>query len=315
MDLDQIKTFDRIAQDLSFTKAAAKLNVTQATVSMRMRALEELLGVPLFHRGRTISLTDQGMTFLPYARRMLSAAQEAKDALRRVERGRVTVGSLRSLVSPLITESLLRFQENYPSVDLVIHEGRQSQIAAMLREREIEVGILCWPNLDPIITDLVPLLVMRERVPMVTTPEIAAELGPTPRMEDVLRRVKRLISINWWQVYPDAALALFRRAPVSVELPTGPARRIAIRGEGVGFFVHSAVADDLAAGRLAEIRPVDVDQVHRDIAMVVRDESVIERGMLRDFVKEIARECEKVGTLLETRLEVGATETSERDGA
>ena len=38
MDLDQIRTFDRIAQDLSFTKAAARLNVTQATVSMRIRA-------------------------------------------------------------------------------------------------------------------------------------------------------------------------------------------------------------------------------------------------------------------------------------
>jgi DNA-binding transcriptional LysR family regulator len=303
MDLDQIRTFDRIAQDLSFTKAAAKLNVTQATVSMRMRALEDLLGVPLFHRGRTIQLTDQGMTFLPYARRILQAAQEAKEALRRVERGRVSIGSLRSLVSPLITESLLRFQQKYPSVDVVIHEGRQSQIAAMLRERDIELGILCWPNLDPIITDLVPLLVLRERVPMMTTPEIAAELGPNPKMEDVLRRVPRLISINWWQVYPDAALALFRRAPVSVELPTGPARRIAIRGEGVGFFVHSAVADDIAAGRLVEIEPSDVDTVHRDIAMVVRDSAVLDREMLKDFAIEIAEECRKSGTILETVLE------------
>src|SRR5690606_34029865 len=147
MDLDQIKTFDRIAQDLSFTKAAARLNVTQATVSMRMRALEELLGVALFHRGRTITLTDQGMTFLPYAQRMLTAAHEAKEALRRSERGRVSIGSLRSLVTPLITESLLRFQTRYPSVDVVIHEGRQSQITTMLHEREIELGILCWPNL------------------------------------------------------------------------------------------------------------------------------------------------------------------------
>lgn len=303
MDLDQIRTFDRIAQDLSFTKAAAKLNVTQATVSMRMRALEDLLGVPLFHRGRNIQLTDQGMTFLPYARRILQAAQEAREALRRVERGRVSIGSLRSLVSPLITESLLRFQQKYPAVDVVIHEGRQSQIAAMLREREIELGILCWPNLDPIITDLVPLLVLRERVPMMTTPEIAAELGPNPKMEDVLARVPRLISINWWQVYPDAALALFRRAPVSVELPTGPARRIAIRGEGVGFFVHSAVADDIAAGRLAEITPSDVDAVHRDIAMVVRNSSVLDRDMLKDFAVEIAEECRKSGAILETVLE------------
>ncbi|RYD84563.1 MAG: LysR family transcriptional regulator, partial [Sphingomonadales bacterium] len=225
MDLDQIRTFDRIAQDKSFTKAAAKLNVTQATVSMRMRALEELLGVPLFHRGRTITLTDQGMTFLPYARRMLAAAQEAKEALRRSERGRVSIGSLRSLVTPLVTESLLRFQQKYPSVDVVIHEGRQNQIATMLHEREIELGILCWPNLDPLVTDLEPLLVMRERVPLVVTPAIAAELGPSPRIDEVLKRVPRLISIPWWQVYPDQAVALFRRAAVSVELPTGPARR------------------------------------------------------------------------------------------
>ena len=242
------------------------------------------------------------MTFLPYARRILSAAQEAKEALRRVERGRVSIGSLRSLVSPLITESLLRFQAKYPSVDVVINEGRQNQIAAMLREREIELGILCWPNLDPLITDLEPLLVMRERVPMVTTPAIAAELGPDPHMDDVLRRVPRLISINWWQVYPDAALALFRRAPVSVELPTGPARRIAIKGEGVGFFVHSAVRDDIAEGRLAEITPSDVDPVHRDIAMVVRNAGVLEREMLADFAAEIAAECAGVGTVLESLL-------------
>ena len=302
MDLDQIRTFDRIAQDLSFTRAAARLNVTQATVSMRMRALEELLGVTLFHRGRTITLTDQGMTFLPYARRILAAAQEAKEALRRVERGRVSIGSLRSLVSPLITESLLRFQDKYPSVDVVINEGRQSQVAAMLHEREIELGILCWPNLDPLITDLEPLLIMRERVPLVTTPAIAAELGPNPRIEDVLKRLPRLISIPWWQAYPDPALALFRRAAVSVELPTGPERRLAVKGEGVGFFVMSSVAGDIAAGRLAEIVPCDVDPVHRDIAMVVRNASVLDRPMLRDFAIEIAAECGRVGTILESSL-------------
>lgn len=310
MDLDQIRTFDRIAQDLSFTKAAAKLNVTQATVSMRMRALEDLLGVPLFHRGRTIALTDQGMTFLPYARRILAAAQEAREALRRVERGRVSIGSLRSLVTPLITESLLRFQAKYPAVDVVIKEGRQSQITTMLHEREIEMGILCWPNLDPLVTDLEPLLIMRERVPFIVSAAVAAELGPAPRIEDVLARVPRLISISWWQVYPDPALALFRRAPVSVELPTGPARRLAVKGEGVGFFVMSAVANDIAEGRLAEIRPVDIEPVHRDIAMVVRSKSVLDRDMLRDFAIEIAGECDRNGTILEDILLRAPTSTT-----
>ena len=300
MDLDQLRTFDRIARDLSFTKAAAYLNVTQATVSMRMRALEDLLGVSLFHRGRQISLTDQGMTFLPFARRILGSAQEAREALRRVDRGRVAIGSLRSLVSPLITESLLRFQEKYPDVDVVVQEGRQAQVAAMLHERDVEMGILCWPNLDPLCVDLDPLIIMREDVPLVVSPEIAAKLGTlTPDIEAVLALVPRVISLRWWQAEPDAATALVRRARTSVELPTGPARRLALRGEGLGFFVNSAIGDDLAAGRLVQIEPPDFKPLHRYTAMVVRSRSVLERDMLRDFALEIAKECEKLGCVIE----------------
>ena len=54
MDLDQLRTFDRIVRDQSFTKAAAHLHITQATASMRIRALEQLLGVQL--RGGSVCL-------------------------------------------------------------------------------------------------------------------------------------------------------------------------------------------------------------------------------------------------------------------
>src|SRR6218665_615302 len=183
MDLDQLRTFDRIVREQSFTRAAAYLNITQATASMRIRALEQLLGVTLFVRGRTVTLTDQGMTFLPFARRIIGTAQEAREALRRVERGRIAIASLRSLVSPLITESLLRFQEKYPAVDVVVNEGRQAQIAEMLHERESELGILCWPNLEPLAVDLVPLLTMRERVPLVISAAKAANLSANPQIK------------------------------------------------------------------------------------------------------------------------------------
>lgn len=303
MDLDQLRTFDQIVRDQSFTKAAARLNITQATASMRIRALEALLGVTLFARGRQVTLTDQGMTFLPFARRILGTAQEGREALRRVERGRIAIASLRSLVSPLITEALLRFQERYRDVDVVVNEGRQSQIVAMLHERDVEMGILCWPNLDPLVVDLVPLLIMREPVPLVVAPEIAAKLPARPEIGEVLALVPRVISLRWWQVEPDQASALGRLAKTCVELPTGPARRLAVKGEGLGFFVNSAVADDIAAGRLVEIAPVDFEPLHRDTAMVVRSTAVLERQMLADFVAEIARECAKVGEVLDNRLE------------
>jgi LysR family carnitine catabolism transcriptional activator len=302
MDLDQIKTFDRIAQDLSFTKAAARLNVTQATVSMRMRALEDLLGVPLFHRGRKVTLTDQGMTFLPYARRILSAAQEAKEALRRSERGRVAIASLRSLVSPLITDSLVRFQDKHPGVDVVVLEGQHRHLTGILHERQAELGIVAWPNLDPLLPDIVPLVVMRERVPLIVAPEIAARLPGDYTVADVLALVPRVISLHWWQVEPDGAAALTRRAPTCVELPTGPARRLAIKGAGFGVFVRSAVLDDIAAGRLVEIEPVDFEPLHRDTALVALDDTVLERPPIRDFAHEIALECARVGTIIENRL-------------
>lgn len=302
MDLDQLRTFDRIVREQSFTKAAAYLNITQATASMRIRALESLLGVTLFQRGRTVTLTDQGMTFLPFARRIIGTAQEGREALRRVERGRIAIASLRSLVSPLVTEPLLRFQEKYPSVDVVVSEGRQAQIVAVLHEREVEMGILCWPNIDPLVVDLVPLVVMRERVPLVVSPEVAAKLSSQPDIEDVLALVPRVIALLWWQTEPETAQTLRRLAKTTVELPTGPARRLAVKGEGLGFFVQSAIADDLKAGRLVEIAPTNFAPLHRDTAMVVRSVAALDREMLADFVAEIARECASVGTILENRL-------------
>lgn len=302
MDLDQLRTFDRIVREQSFTKAAAYLNITQATASMRIRALEQLLGVTLFQRGRTVTLTDQGMTFLPFARRVIGTVQEGREALRRVERGRIAIASLRSLVSPLITEPLLRFQQRYPGVDVVVNEGRQAQIVAMLHERDVEMGILCWPNIDPLLVDLVPLVIMRERVPLVVAPEIAAKLPSRPSIEDVLALVPRVISLRWWQAEPETAAALVRLAKTSVELPTGPARRLAIKGEGLGFFVNSAVADDIAAGRLVEIAPPDFEPLHRDTAMVVRSLAALDRDMLADFIAEIALECAEIGVILDNRL-------------
>jgi len=302
MDLDQLRTFDRIVREQSFTRAAAYLNITQATASMRIRALEQLLGVTLFVRGRQVTLTDQGMTFLPYARRIIGSAQEGREALRRVERGRVSIASLRTLVSPLITESLLRFQEKYPAVDVVVREGRQAQIAAMLHEREVEMGILCWPNIDPLVVDLEPLVVMRERVPLVVAAVVAARLPARPGIEEVLALVPRVIALRWWQADPEIAAALVRLAKTSVELPTGPARRLAIKGEGLGFFVNSAIAEDVKAGRLVEIAPVDFEPLHRDTAMVVRDLAALERPMLADFVREIAHECALMGEIVDNRL-------------
>lgn len=302
MDIDQLRTFDRVSRDLSFTKAAARINVTQATVSMRIRVLEDHLGVNLFTRGRKIALTDQGMTFLPYARRVLAAVQEGREALRRVDRGRLVVASLRSLVTPLISDSLLRFQNRHAGIDIVVHEGRQEQVVAMLHERVATLGVVCWPNLDPLGIDLTPLMVVREQVPLVMAPSFAAQLPRNPTIEEVLAIAPRVISLRWWQVDPDSATALVRHAKNSVELPTGPARKLALQGAGLGVFVKSAIADELASGALVEVQPTGFQPLHRDVALVALSETVLEREIVCDFYGEIVADMEKLGRVLEQRV-------------
>ncbi|MBX6342773.1 MAG: LysR family transcriptional regulator, partial [Thermomicrobiaceae bacterium] len=81
MDHQQLVTFDRIVREGSFNRAARVLDVSQAAVSGRVRALEAELGGPLFVRGgRRVTLTEAGEIFLPYARRALAVLEEGIDA-------------------------------------------------------------------------------------------------------------------------------------------------------------------------------------------------------------------------------------------
>jgi DNA-binding transcriptional LysR family regulator len=79
MELSQLRTFREVAEALSFTRAAQKLNMTQSAVSHQIKALERELGEPLFIRAkRGVRLSDAGQLALSYAERFLEVA----DALR-----------------------------------------------------------------------------------------------------------------------------------------------------------------------------------------------------------------------------------------
>ncbi|MGH3146451.1 MAG: LysR family transcriptional regulator, partial [Rubrobacter sp.] len=75
MELRQVETFVAVAEELSFSRAAARLGYVQSSVSAQVAVLERELGVPLFDRlGRRISLTEAGATMLGYSRKLLALA-------------------------------------------------------------------------------------------------------------------------------------------------------------------------------------------------------------------------------------------------
>ncbi|MBO0795369.1 MAG: LysR family transcriptional regulator, partial [Ktedonobacteraceae bacterium] len=73
MDIDQLRTFERVVREGSFSRAARSLDISQPTISARIQALEQEVGGALLQRGgRTIALTERGESFLPYARQAIA---------------------------------------------------------------------------------------------------------------------------------------------------------------------------------------------------------------------------------------------------
>src|SRR5687767_3095001 len=112
-DAHQLRVFAAVAENLSFTRAAELLFLTQSAVSHQIAKLEQHLGVSLFERrGRGVSLTDAGKTLLTHARRVFTALAEAEAAVKEISNpnaGRLRIGASSTSCQYLIPEALREF--------------------------------------------------------------------------------------------------------------------------------------------------------------------------------------------------------------
>jgi DNA-binding transcriptional LysR family regulator len=121
LDLRELKTFQAVAGEKSFTRAASLLHYAQSSVTAQIQSLEAEVGVPLFDRlGRQVELTLAGRQLLVYATRLLDLADEAARSLRSdgLPAGTLTVLAPETLLAYRLPELLKRFQSQYPGVHL-----------------------------------------------------------------------------------------------------------------------------------------------------------------------------------------------------
>ncbi len=122
MELRHLEYFVAVAEERSFTRAAARLHVVQSGVSAAVKVLERELGAPLLERtSKRVALTDAGAALLPRAQAVLDAAQSARDAVGEVRgglRGSVRVGTLASIALLDLPALLGHFHRSHPAVTL-----------------------------------------------------------------------------------------------------------------------------------------------------------------------------------------------------
>src|SRR3989442_7234346 len=120
----QLTIFRTVAQQLSYTKAAEVMYLSQPTVSQQIRSLEQVLGLRLFARsGRGIVLTPAGQEFLRHTERMLILLAETVPVVREIHtlaRGSVLVGASTSAGTYVVIPLLGAFHARYPHIHITL---------------------------------------------------------------------------------------------------------------------------------------------------------------------------------------------------
>ncbi len=145
MELKHLDTFRTLAEELSFTRTALRLNYAQSSVTAHIQALEKELGVPLFDRmGAKLGLTNPGERLLKYAKEILKLVDDLHTEVPQglEPSGRLTVGSVESLCAYKLSPIIREFKLRYPKVSLTFYIGVSNDLRDQTRAGLLDLALL-----------------------------------------------------------------------------------------------------------------------------------------------------------------------------
>ncbi len=250
-----LRYFARVAELGSFTSAARELRVSQPSLSVSVRKLEETLGTALLHRSRQgVSLTPAGEILLERTRqadRALSAARDELAALSTEPSGRFSLGAHESLAAYLLPRFMARFLARHPRIEIALWNGNSRDVEQAVVERRLDIGLVVNPERHP---DCVVQELFSDRVGFVASAALtrrtrcpAHELvGRVPLIHvPVLRQTQHLLAaLAASNVRPPSQLTCS-----SMEL----VKSLVLDGVGIGILPYRVASHGVSAGRLVHL--------------------------------------------------------------
>ena len=152
-DLNQLRCFVTVAEELHFGRAAARLNMTQPPLSRQIQVLEHIIDAPLLERtSRSVRLTPAGRSFLPEARRILKLAESASQVARRIAMGKtgsLKIGYTAAAAYGFLPELIAACRARLPEVDFSLKEMVSGDQLEALASGQIDAGLLRPPVARP----------------------------------------------------------------------------------------------------------------------------------------------------------------------
>ena len=293
--LSALRAFEAAARHMSFSKAADELHVTPAAISHQIHALEEDLGVRLFHRmNRSIELTASARILLPGLTEAFTGIQSSVRRLRaHNDTGTLTVTVSPSIAGKWLVLRLHRFQEQHPEIDVRI--STSDDLVDLTRgdfDLAIRYGTGRYPGLD------VDLLFTNEVFPA-CSPKLLTARPPLRTPDDLPRHTlihdqaaERDPLVPTWPMWLKAAGV--KTVPITAGLTFNSmslALDAAIAGQGIVLAYSTIAAADLAAGRL--VRLFSLALPDQFAYYIVTAPGALERPKVRAFRNWLRQEADR----------------------
>jgi LysR family transcriptional activator of glutamate synthase operon len=187
MDIHHLKVFRAAARAASFTVAGQQVSLSQSTVSLHIKQLEEEFGCALFIRSRKrVTLSDAGRALLPYADRVFTELKNAELAVREFStsrRGTIRFGVGDTTLVYLLPKVLSRYRREFPLIEVLVTTDVTEVLLQDLLRRTLDLAIVMSPADDLKSVEAVPL--MKEELVIVLSAEHRLAQKPVLAPQDL----------------------------------------------------------------------------------------------------------------------------------
>ena len=292
----QLETFLAVAEERSFSRAAARLHRTQPAVSQVIAKLESELGETLLERSsRDGTLTDAGEVLREYAQKMLNLRSDAAAALvdlRLLHTGKLSLAA-NEYTCLYLLPVLDAFRKEMPGVKIAVQRSLASRIADEVLSHSVEIGVVSFRPDDPQVRSIV---VYRDDLVCVVGKKHALAGAEKVSIQRLGREF--FVAHNVSSPLRQKVVQEFKRhkTPLNmeVELPSLEAiKRFVERGNGVALVPGLTVENDLAAGTLVRVAVPEL-RVERKLRLVYRRQAALSHAA-RAFLRVVEQHAEKHG--------------------
>lgn len=293
--LNSLKVFEAAARNLSFTRAADELFVTQAAVSHQIKILEEFLGLKLFRRrNRSLLLTEEGQGYFLDIKDIFASLQQATDKLlERNEKGTLTISLSPSFAIQWLVPRLNDFNQQYPSIDVRI-KAVDMDDGSLTDDVDVAIyyGRGNWPGIraDKLYQEyLIPLC----------SPSLLLNSKPLEKIEDLAHyTLLHDTSRKDWKQFIKHHQPQHLNGIELIKVNNGPifshstmVLQAAVHGQGVALGNNVLAQPEIDAGRL--IAPLEHVLVSKNAFYVVCNDKQADMGgrvaIFRNWMLDTAR--------------------------